>query len=257
MYRADALRLHVLLPAKQKHLFMVYVRVLVPGEIHETPLYVDADNSMAEHTKRLFLFFRAWCMRKSSEVRIESPRLGIHSKGPERDMCCVTRVLLPSVATAVLCFQQAASFTLRPSTTATRNHDILVHREHHAADVFFNNNNRRRGPTATVRGTVALTELRISEEDRERDLKFERDLDRDAQLWVNGDPGKQKLWDKAKSWRNLNKSEHFKTAVHVCLPLLLLLCCAESPTAAVIKRSTSTTGNATLCPTAMVSCWFV
>ncbi|CAN0357113.1 unnamed protein product [Hapterophycus canaliculatus] len=55
------------------------------------------------------------------------------------------------------------------------------------------------------RGTQRTTPLQISEEDRERDLKFEQDLDRDAQLWVQGDPAKQELWDKAKAWRNLNK----------------------------------------------------
>ncbi|CAM9568100.1 unnamed protein product [Scytosiphon promiscuus] len=55
------------------------------------------------------------------------------------------------------------------------------------------------------RGSARSTMLKISEEDRERDLKFEQDLDRDAQLWVQGDPEKQKLWEKAKAWRNLNK----------------------------------------------------
>lgn len=52
------------------------------------------------------------------------------------------------------------------------------------------------------------SELRVSEEDLERDLKLERELDRDAQLWVNGDPGKQKLWDKAKTWRRVNQREY-------------------------------------------------
>eukprot|EP00903_Cladosiphon_okamuranus_P019208 g17662.t1 len=47
--------------------------------------------------------------------------------------------------------------------------------------------------------------LRVSEEDHEREMKLERELDRDAQLWVNGDPGKQKLWDKAKTWRRVNR----------------------------------------------------
>ncbi|CAN0265586.1 unnamed protein product, partial [Pylaiella littoralis] len=99
-----------------------------------------------------------------------------------------------------------------PPSTTSRNYDVPVHREHRcAADAFFNNRrgcsavSRRRSSTATARGTAAVTELRISEKDMERDLKFERDLDRDAQLWVNGDPKKQELWEKAKSWRNLNK----------------------------------------------------
>ena len=50
-------------------------------------------------------------------------------------------------------------------------------------------------------------QLGVSQEDRERDLKFERELDRDAELWVNGDPGKQKLWNKAKAWRRVNQRE--------------------------------------------------
>lgn len=67
---------------------------------------------------------------------------------------------------------------------------------------------RRNGGTSrSSRGAQRTTKLQISEEDRERDLKFEQDLDRDAQLWVQGDPAKQKLWDRAKAWRNLNKSE--------------------------------------------------
>lgn len=121
--------------------------------------------------------------------------------------------MLLGFTTAVLLLQHAASFTVPPSTTS-RNYDVPVHREHRcAADAFFNNRrgcaavSRRRSSTATARGTAAVTELRISEKDIERDLKFERDLDRDAQLWVNGDPKKQELWEKAKSWRNLNKSE--------------------------------------------------
>eukprot|EP00752_Nemacystus_decipiens_P008254 g7381.t1 len=60
-------------------------------------------------------------------------------------------------------------------------------------------------PSSLSRAARASSELRVSEEDRERDLKFERELDRDAELWVNGDPGKQKLWDKAKAWRRLNQ----------------------------------------------------
>lgn len=46
-------------------------------------------------------------------------------------------------------------------------------------------------------------------------MRLERELDRDAQVWVNGDPGKQKLWDKAKAWRRVNQRE-LCTAVLAC-----------------------------------------
>lgn len=65
---------------------------------------------------------------------------------------------------------------------------------------------RSRGASPLRR--AGASELRVSHEDRERDLKFERELDRDAELWVNGDPGKQKLWDKAKTWRRVNQREY-------------------------------------------------
>ena len=75
---------------------------------------------------------------------------------------------------------------------------------------------RSRGAARSL-SRARASELRVSEEDRERDLKFERELDRDAELWVNGDPGKQKLWDKAKAWRRVNQRECSKgglQAVH-------------------------------------------
>lgn len=67
-----------------------------------------------------------------------------------------------------------------------------------------------RSPGARARplSRAGASELRVSEEDRERDLKFERELDRDAELWVNGDPKKRELWDKAKAWRRVNQREY-------------------------------------------------
>lgn len=133
-------------------------------------------------------------------------------------MCCLTRVPLLRFTIAVLWLQHAVSFTVPPSTTTATRSPVgtpAVHREHRpAADVFFNCRSSRRQGCATVSrtgrssSTATSTELRSRDSDNERDRKFERELDRDAQLWVNGDPKKQKLWDKAKSWRNLNKSEH-------------------------------------------------
>lgn len=149
-------------------------------------------------------------------------------------MCCLTRVPLLTFTTAVLWLQHASSFTVRPSTSASRNPATPVHREHRrAADVFSNSSSRMGCATISRRrrsSTSTATELRGSDKDNERDRKFERDLDRDAQLWVNGDPKKQELWDKAKSWRNLNKSEHgsslqYNTAVqvHLASPMIIVL----------------------------------
>lgn len=124
------------------------------------------------------------------------------------DMCRFTRVLL-GFTTAVLWLRHAACFTaVRPSTR--NNHPVGRVRPPQGHHVFFNSGRRRgccwRASSSARAGTAAVTKLRISEEDRES-LKLERDLERDAQIWVNGDPGKQKLWDKAKAWRKLNQSE--------------------------------------------------
>lgn len=110
-----------------------------------------------------------------------------------------------SHAAAVSSFHRTSALRSRVDTRAPTGGLEMLQRHHKGCGA------RRDGRASRSRngsrGTERTTKLQISEEDRERDLKFEQDLDRDAQLWVQGDPAKQKLWDKAKAWRNLNKSE--------------------------------------------------
>lgn len=94
----------------------------------------------------------------------------------------VTTILLLGIGTALFWVRSAECFQPAPVSLRSRGASSLLW--------------SRAGASAA---------LRVSEEDRERDLKFERELDRDAELWVNGDPGKQKLWDKAKAWRRMNQ----------------------------------------------------
>lgn len=81
-----------------------------------------------------------------------------------------------------------------------------------------------RGTSTSSLSRARASELRVSEEDRERDLQFERELDRDAALWVNGDPKKQKLWDKAKTWRRVNQRECSRQSDDCCAYMRILQC---------------------------------
>lgn len=58
-----------------------------------------------------------------------------------------------------------------------------------------------------VRPGKAVTVLRDRAQDTEIETEFEKELQRDAEEWVDGRPGRQALWDRAQSWRKLNKSE--------------------------------------------------
>lgn len=69
--------------------------------------------------------------------------------------------------------------------------------------------------TPRVRGIESsrrvLTELRGREADEAEDdsmqAQFERELEKDAEQWVSGNPGRQELWDKAQARRRYSKSE--------------------------------------------------
>ncbi|CAM9406202.1 unnamed protein product [Ectocarpus fasciculatus] len=125
------------------------------------------------------------------------------------------RGVLLGIANALLCIQHTASFAVQQPILALQSvHHVTATagKASGAALVMLRprDDPRRRGGSSRnrkdiSRGVAAVTTLRISEEDRERDLKFERELDRDAQRWINGDAKRQELWNKAKSWRNLNK----------------------------------------------------
>ncbi|CAN0432549.1 unnamed protein product [Ectocarpus sp. 12 AP-2014] len=126
------------------------------------------------------------------------------------------RGVLLGIANALLCIQHSASFAVQQpilASSSVQHHATTVAgRASGSALVMLRSrgNQRRRDGSSRNRGGIsrgaaAVTTLRISEEDRERDLKFERELDRDAQRWINGDAKRQELWNKAKSWRNLNK----------------------------------------------------
>lgn len=56
-----------------------------------------------------------------------------------------------------------------------------------------------------------LTELRERKMDEVEDdsmqAQFERELEKDAERWVSGNPGRQELWDKAQARRKYSKSE--------------------------------------------------
>ena len=41
--------------------------------------------------------------------------------------------------------------------------------------------------------------------DAETEAAFERELERDAAAWVNGNPGRQELWDRAQKWLKFSK----------------------------------------------------
>lgn len=71
------------------------------------------------------------------------------------------------------------------------------------------------GSTPRVRGRESsrrvLTELHGRETDEAEDdsmqAQFERELEKDAEQWVSGNPGRQELWDKAQARRRYSKSE--------------------------------------------------
>lgn len=129
--------------------------------------------------------------------------------------------MLVGIANVLLYTQHAASFTVQqPILASSSVHHVTTTADRASGGALVmlrsRGDPRRRGGSSRnrrdiSRGVAAVTTLRISEEDRERDLKFERELDRDAQRWINGDAKKQELWNKAKSWRNLNKCKSLPT----------------------------------------------